>query len=30
MNWYFRVPRKYAVFAGRVSEFTDFPAPEER
>jgi uncharacterized membrane protein YphA (DoxX/SURF4 family) len=27
MNWYLRVPRKYALFAGRVSEFTDFPAP---
>jgi uncharacterized membrane protein YphA (DoxX/SURF4 family) len=25
MNWYFRALRKYAVFAGRVSEFTDFP-----
>src|SRR6266851_5406775 len=26
MNWYFRVLRMYAVFTGRVSEFTDFPA----
>jgi uncharacterized membrane protein YphA (DoxX/SURF4 family) len=26
MNWYFPFLRKYAVFAGRVSEFTDFPA----